>query len=131
MKDIDNQHGKETLDNGRLMIEEILRQKEQSLNNPGMLKDHAEVLEKAAMMGDALDDEAAKRKLVQEQMYYQQERERRFVEGIDQKEGLAADYEVQHEIKRLREGAVMLFDSKMELSKEREELKRRIRDAYE
>jgi len=94
LKEIDASHGKETLLDGKLMIEETLRQKEQSLNNPGMLKDHAAILERATMMGNALDEEAAKRKLVQEQMYYQQERERRFVEGIDQKEGLAADYEV-------------------------------------
>lgn len=131
MKQIDAGHGRESLEDGKLMIEEILRQKEQSAANPEMLKDHQDVLEKAALMGDALDDEAAKRKLVQEQMYYQQERERRFVEGIDQKEGLAADYEVQHEIKRLREGANMPFDVKMELSKEREELKRRIKESYE
>jgi len=59
-----------------------------------MLKDHADIIEKATIMGNALDEEATKKKLVQEQLFFQQERERRFVEGIDQKEGLAADYEV-------------------------------------
>jgi len=64
-------------------------------------------------------------------MYYQHERERRFTEGIDQKEGLAADYEIQHEIKRLREGTNTAYDPKIDLIKEKEDLEKRVHDTYE
>jgi len=48
------------------MIEETLRQKEQSLAAEGMVKDHAERIEQAATKGAMLDEEAAKRKLARE-----------------------------------------------------------------